>query len=154
MPHTDVRKCADEHSRGGARGGCRPRLLVQARLGRDYRADRPLPASKIRQRTNEDDWASAGEDSSPRARDDQRDVGAGDVGAGDVGAGDVGAGVAGKYVATRSFSVNSIPSSGYCASTLALISAAVFDFATFASQSAMYFFIQSIARMSCVAAGP
>src|SRR6478735_1513291 len=149
MPHTDARKCADEHSRGGARGGCRPRLLVQARLGRDYRADRPLPASKIRQRTNEDDWASAGEDSSPRARDDQRDVGADDVGAGDVGDG-----VAGKYVATRSFSVNSIPSSGYCASTLALISAAVFDFATFASQSAMYFFIQSIARMSCVAAGP
>ncbi len=41
----------------------------------------------------------------------------------------------------RSFSVNSIPSPGYQASTFALISAAFFDAATLASQSAMYFIV-------------
>ncbi len=54
----------------------------------------------------------------------------------------------------RSFNVNSIPSPGYCFSTRSRISAAFFDRATLASQSVMYFFIHSIARMSRVAPGP
>lgn len=52
---------------------------------------------------------------------------------------------AGKNAATRSLSVNSIPSPGYCCSTFARISAALFEAATFVSQSAMYFFMNSIA---------
>ena len=41
-----------------------------------------------------------------------------------------------------------------CLSTLAFISAAFFDVFTLASQSAMYFFMNAIAEMSCFAPGP
>src|ERR1043166_2855058 len=44
----------------------------------------------------------------------------------------------GKKPATRSVSVNSMPRPGYCFATAARISAAVFDFCTFASHSASY----------------
>ncbi len=61
---------------------------------------------------------------------------------------------AAKNGVIRSFNVNSIPSPGYCLSTRDRISAGSFDAATFASQSAMYFFIHAIAAKSRVAPGP
>ena len=62
--------------------------------------------------------------------------------------------VAGKNAAIRSLRVYSIPRPGYCLTTLARISPAFFDEATFAYQSAMYFFMNSMDAMFCVAPGP
>ena len=47
-----------------------------------------------------------------------------------------------------------MPSVGYCVEHLRLHLRGVFGAATFASQSAMYFFMKSMAFMSSVAPGP